>query len=376
MINICHIADHLNGEIDGVFKHISSIIKLTGNKNFKHYLCFEGNKQIEEEIKRLGGNLIILPEIRSKLPFLAVIKFIKLCIKNDIEIIHAHFLKSYIIAGLGNVFMKKKVIYNYHGLFIRNEFYNLFERALYQLFHFIICQLKGVQLALVPSKESMNELISETKLFPNISQYYNGISCDFRNPQINLDIVNKIDRIKSFKFVFIGRIEEEKRVDRALSILNNLKNEGVNIHLFIFGSGSLINNITKLCNDLELDKFVSFLGVVKNPTDYLNYFDCLILTSDREGMPFVVWESMSQGLPIISSSVGGITEILNDANCGLHFYKESIFDASEKAKAIISDSAFRKRLGTNGKNAVTMKYNIENFKQFIDNCYINLANVN
>jgi len=372
MIKVCHIADHLTGEVDGVYSHILSVIKLTNKQKFEHYLCFQGNKKIEEEIIGLGGKIIILPQLTSKLPLRAIIQFVQIVRKNKIDIVHSHFLKSYIVAGLGNIMLKKKLIYNYHGLFIKNEYYNVFERMIYRLFHSIVCWLNSVQVAIVPSKESMNQLLLETKLFPRIAQYYNGAINEIGNNTLDQSIVAKIKAVESFKLVYVGRIEAEKRIDRVIRILKYLKNDGIRVHLFIFGSGNLENEIVHLIDELELNNDVSLLGVGPHPANYFKFFDCLILTSDREGMPFVVWESMSKGLPIVSSSVGGMTEVLNDAGSGLLFKKNNISEGVEKVKLLRNNIQLRYKLGSNGKRAIINEYNIEKFKKFIENLYSGL----
>lgn len=373
MIKVCHIADHLNGEVDGVYTHILEIIKLTNKQKYEHFLCFQGNKKIEKEIIGLGGKLIILPQLSSKLPLVAIIKFMKLVKENKIQIVHAHFLKSYIISGLSNVLLRKKLIYNFHGLFIVNEYNNIFIRLLYQFCHFLICWLKGVQLAITPSKESKKQLFSETKLFPRIDQYYNGAIYNDDNNFVDQSIIDRIKASISFKLIYVGRIEQEKRVDRAIKIIYHLKNSGINVHLFIVGSGSLENKIIRLIDDLDLNKDVSLFGVIPNPESYFIFFDCLLLTSDREGMPFVVWESMAKGLPILSSTVGGVTEVLEDAKCGLVFDQKNISDAIEKAKIIIGDNQLREKLSYNGRNAIKKKYTIEKFVIFINDLYFNLT---
>ena len=177
---------------------------------------------------------------------------------------------------------------------------------------------------------------------------------------------------KTYQF---GRIESEKRLDRAIEIIYRLKQSNIIVHLFIMGDGIKKNSIVDLVRDYKLEEAVSFLGIVQNPEYYFKYFDCLLLTSDREGLPFVIWESMAEGLPILSTSVGGITEILTDVNCGMIFDKENIADAVEKAKLLIKDKSLRDKLGLNGKRAITDKYNVEHFKKFIDNLYSDLNSV-
>ena len=154
MINVCHFADHLNGKMDGVFTHIKMIVENTDKNKYKHFLCFQGDPFIEQEFTRLGGEIILIPSIKKKIPIRSFQEFFQHIKKKNIQIIHTHFLKPYVVAGLTNILLKKKLIYNYHGLFIDNEFYNKFEKMTYRIAHYLITLFKGVQLVLAPSLRS------------------------------------------------------------------------------------------------------------------------------------------------------------------------------------------------------------------------------
>ena len=371
MIRVCHVADHLDGEVDGVYSHILEIIQLTDKKKIEHFLCFQGNFKIDGEIKNLGGKIILLPHLSSKFPLLAIIKFIQLMRKEEIDIIHTHFFKSYVVAGISNIILRKKLIYNFHGLFIKNDYYNFFERAVYKFLHNLICWFKAVNEAIVPSKESANQLLKETKKFPRISQYYNGADVKTKSGEIDEKLLSKINSIKSYKLVYVGRIESEKRVDQAIELIGMLKRNGMKVHLFIFGKGKLEKKIIKLVNKLGLKENVSLLGVVPNPVDYFALFDCLILTSSREGMPIVIWQAMASGLPIISSSVGGVTEVLTVSKSGFTFASENLIEALEKIKLLSSNKLLKEEFGANGKKAIIEVFTLEKFKTFMENLYFN-----
>ncbi len=375
IIKVCHLADHLNGKVDGIFTHIKMIVRNSDRSKFLHYLCFQGDKNIEEEIENLGGKVIILPEITSKVPIKAIIKFIRIVRSENIQIVHTHYLKPYIIAGFCNIFLKRKVIFNYHGIFIKNEYYNFIEKALFQIAHFTITKFEGVQLVLTPSKFSKKKLHSETKLFSKIISYYNGGNKFLDNNNLDNNIVSKIKSVGSFRLIYVGRIDCEKRVDRAIDIISQLNKENVNIHLFIFGYGDLLDEIRLQIERLNVQKLITFLGTVKNPKIYFKLFDTLILTSDREGLPLVIWEAMSQGLPIISTDVGGVKEIINDARCGLLFDKNNLKDGSLVIKRIIRDDYLKKSLGVNGLNAIEYKYNQANFDKQVDRIYSCLVQI-
>ena len=373
-IKVCHFADHLNGRVDGVFRHILSIVKNTDANLFEHYLCFQGDEYIERKFIDANGKIILLPSITSKYPIHSLRIFFKLMKEYEIDIIHCHFLKPYIVAGFCNIILKKKVIYNYHGLFIDHHFYNLYEKTLYRLSHYVITKLNAVQLAVTPSLASKSKLIKETSLFPAITSYYNGgeISIGVNDEE---EFVLPNNQFKNFfRIVFVGRLEEQKRIDTAVKIIKHLTDDSVEVKLFIIGSGSEEAKIKFLVHNLELDDNIIFLGVIDNPSKYFRYFDLLLLTSDYEGMPFVIWEAMSKGLPIVSSAVEGIVEVVQTTECGLLFEKNDISTAVSMIKVIIENPMLKKKFGENGKNAINCKYSVNNFGIEMNKIYSQLSN--
>ncbi|MCK9210472.1 MAG: glycosyltransferase [Ignavibacteriaceae bacterium] len=373
-IKVCHFADHLNGKVDGVFKHILSIVKNTDASLFEHYLCFQGNEYIERKFIAANGKIILLPSITSKYPVHSLIIFYKLMKEYEVDIIHCHFLKPYIVAGFCNIILKKKVIYNYHGLFIDHHFYNVYEKTLYRLSHYIINKLNAVQLALTPSQASKSMLIKETSLFPAITSYYNGGEIKIGADDDEEFIMPYSQFTNFFSIVFVGRIEEQKRIDTAVRIIKHLADDSVDVKLFIIGGGSEEAKIKSLIHNLELDDKIIFLGVIDNPSKCFRYFDLLLLTSDYEGMPFVIWEAMSKGLPIVSSAVEGIVEVVQATECGLLFEKNDISAAVSAIKRIIENPELKKKLGENGKSAINCKYNVNNFGIEMHKIYSQLSN--
>ncbi|MFA6980161.1 MAG: glycosyltransferase [Ignavibacteriaceae bacterium] len=373
-IKIIHFADHLNGKVDGVFRHILSIVKNTDANLFEHYLCFQGDEYIERKFIEANGKIILLPSIISKYPVHSLKIFYKLMKEYEVDIIHCHFLKPYIVAGFCNIILKKKVIYNYHGLFIDHHFYNRYEKTLYRISHYIINKLNAVQMAVTPSLASKSKLLKETSLFPAITSYYNGgeIIIDTKNEE---EFIMHVSIFKNFfRILFVGRIEEQKRIDTAVRIIKQLIDESIEVKLFIIGGGSEETKIKSLIHNLELDDKIIFLGIVENPSKYFRYFDLLLLTSDYEGMPFVIWEAMSKGLPVVSSAVDGIAEVVQETECGLLFEKNDISAAVSAIKMIIENPMLKIKLGENGKSAINCKYNVNNFGIEMQKIYSQLSN--
>lgn len=371
-INICHFADHLNGKQDGVFNHIISILQNTDKTRFKHYLCFQGDKYIEQEFQNYGGEVIIIPSLSKKIPLNVFYYFYQNIKSHKIDIIQSHFLKPYAIGGICNILLKKKMLFNYHGFFINNLFNSLLEQQIYRIAHLLITLTGSVDLAIVPSVNSRKLLLADTKLFKVVKQYYNSnLQC---GTAYDNQILNAITNDQSFKIAFIGRIEKEKNLEFAIRLINKFPERKVK--LFVFGSGSHLAKVQKLVSSLQLDAKIKFFGFVENARNYLKFMDLLLITSHSEGLPFVLWEAMACSVPVLASDVGGISEILNNEQCGLVFKKNDIEDAAKKLNLLFSNPELKAEMGIKGQFSVNQKYTPRNFGKTIEKIYLELMGVN
>jgi len=116
-----------------------------------------------------------------------------------------------------------------------------------------------------------------------------------------------------FKLISVGTLSERKGqrlIIHALSKLNRSVLE--NIHLTLIGDGPDRSYIERLVKDNNLGRNVELKGSVKNDfiNDYLSDSDIYILMSRNEGLPISIIEAMRASLPIISTNVSGIPELV------------------------------------------------------------------
>lgn len=376
MTKVCHIVNVITGKSDGVYKHLKMIFSLSDKTEFEHFLIFHGNKKIEDELKELGIKVYTVSSLNKKISLMSFIHIYKIIIQNSPDIIHAHLIKPYAIAGLLNILLRKKFIFNYHGIFISgNTYYNILEKAVYQLIHCFIWFFKSVDAVLVPSEKSKKLLMSQTKLFHEPVVYYNGYHCMEPN-ETDEKIIRSIRLIKNESKIIavVGRLEREKRVDRALMLFSKMRSEGAKIYLLVFGDGRLKAELKKLASNLGTSDSVSFFDYTPNIESYFKYFDLLLFTSEWEGIPVTLWEAMAKEVPIVAPDVGGFKEILDENKCGLIYKPGNLADAKEKMLLLLKDESLRKELTSNGKSAIENKYSSENFIKVIEEIYKNLSN--
>ncbi|MBL7894451.1 MAG: glycosyltransferase family 4 protein [Bacteroidia bacterium] len=108
-------------------------------------------------------------------------------------------------------------------------------------------------------------------------------------------------------------VEREKNISRTFKAIKKLQNKGLDFDFVVIGGDvEELNNAKNLAKELQLAN-VKFTGVLKpeHVAEYMQQSDALILFSHFEGMPVVVLEAMSCGLPVFVSKVGQLPYIIN-----------------------------------------------------------------
>ena len=91
-----------------------------------------------------------------------------------------------------------------------------------------------------------------------------------------------------------------------------------NIHFVQVGSfTNRTSAILKLTRDLDLEKYISFLGFKNDAAGLIPQFDISLMTSQSEGLPQFIFESMYHRIPVVSTNVGGIPEVIESEKNGL-----------------------------------------------------------
>ena len=137
------------------------------------------------------------------------------------------------------------------------------------------------------------------------------------------------------RILFAGRLCKPKGVSFLIQAMAKAT-FSCDAKLQIVGDGPDRGELERLTNDLKLGDKVQFMGVAKNIGPFLAESDVLALPSfcegvRCEGIPRIIMESFSAGVPVIGSSIPGIRELIDDRNTGLLF---PVGDADKLARAL------------------------------------------
>ena len=118
----------------------------------------------------------------------------------------------------------------------------------------------------------------------------------------------------------VGRLVPSKNHETLIKAFEIVKKSKPDLKLFFYGDGILKDDYIKLCKDLNIIDNVCFMGNSKNIKQEIKNHKLFVLTSIYEGMPNVLLEAMSIGIPSISSRCKfGPEEIIDNRRNGLLF---------------------------------------------------------
>lgn len=118
---------------------------------------------------------------------------------------------------------------------------------------------------------------------------------------------------KDIDIVFVGRLAPVKHVETLIRAIARVKESFPSIRVAIVGDGESRGDLEALTSTLGLDDQIEFAGYRDNAWDWYNRSRLSILTSEREGFPYTVIESIRCGVPPVVSNCGDVIDIVRDS---------------------------------------------------------------
>lgn len=277
------------------------------------------------------------------------------CMKEKPDIIHAHwsFPCGYIAYLMSKIFKTKFVITIHGG-----------EIPLFKKFptirKLVINAMNKSVLVCANSSYSKNEFIKmgvkENKIIKlNVPPNFVKHTSD----KIILESFRKKFTHQSNKIVlFCGRLAERKGVVYLIRAIGEIKLN--NIHLIISGDGDLRNKLENIAKQLGLTDKVTFFGHASDEElgmlhDISDVFVCPSIIDSKgntEYLGLVIPEAMESGLPVIASSVGGITDTVKNEVNGILVPQKDSKSIARALERVIGDKVLAKKLVENSKATV------------------------
>jgi len=299
--------------VGGIRKHVHDIIMGLDTDFDLYYISSNhGDKKYTQDVDKIHSIVVKLcklhiakkPSIHDLVNVFKIYQFIR---SNNIDVVHGHGAKGGVYARISGRLAGCKVIYTPHGGVVHNMFGRT-ESILYKVVESCLCYFTDLLIF-----ESNYTAIRFMKKYgctrTNNIVNYNGVS----PPDPEEMICNKMrDTQLAIKVGIFGVLRKEKGQQLALKAIKSLVDKGVNIQLFFYGDGPLKITLQNEIRKCELSDSVFLCGEVDDVNYYMQQVDFVLIPSLFESFGYVAVEAMLMKKNIISSSAGGLVEILQD----------------------------------------------------------------
>lgn len=229
--------------------------------------------------------------------------------EGDFDLIHTHGSQDSwaVTFALVNFHPRPVVLRTRHNVFpIRDHFLN---RKLYGTWtDGLVC----ISEAIVEYCAAKPYLKRE-----NLSLIHSAVDAERFNVPRDRSLLDEFGIADRYVAVVTGRLREEKGHRHLIEAVKRVAAEVPEFVLLVVGSGSLESELKKQVNAAGLEDRVIFTGFRTDIPQILAAVDLFVMPSVSEGLGTAILEAGAAGLPIVSTRVGGIPDIIKDGESGL-----------------------------------------------------------
>jgi glycosyltransferase involved in cell wall biosynthesis len=235
--------------------------------------------------------------------------------REQVDLVHAHQYTPFFYAMMGRLLYRRPpILFTEHGRHYPD--YPRLKRI------FANRLLLARRDRVVGVGEAVRQALIHNEGIPpeRVGLIYNGINlAPFANGAPDRVLLRKEIGVGARDLVIlqVARLDYLKDHATAIRTLERVVRLHPAARLVLVGEGPEMKPIQDLVRERNLQLFVRFLGLRTDVAWLLRAADLFLLTSISEGIPLTIIEAMAAGVPVVSTNVGGIPEVVEDGRTGL-----------------------------------------------------------
>jgi glycosyltransferase involved in cell wall biosynthesis len=165
--------------------------------------------------------------------------------------------------------------------------------------------------------------------------------------------------LTKLKIIAVGRLVELKGYDVLFKGIAEIVDQGFDdIFVLVAGEGEERTRLEELIRRLELQRFVSLLGLRHDILKLMTFSDIFVMPSRYEGLSIAMIEAMACGLPIIASDSPGLSGHVEHGKNGLLFPSMDYKTLAKHILKLAADKALRTKLSLGAKKSYETEYDM------------------
>ena len=167
-----------------------------------------------------------------------------------------------------------------------------------------------------------------------------------------------------YRLLTVARITQKKGIPTVLKAIRILCDEGLSVKHILIGDGDERKSVLALMKNLKLEKISQWLGTLPHEKvlEFYRQADLFVLgceiapDGDRDGIPNVILESMAMGVPVVSTHISAIPEVIAGEATGLLVPSHSPEEMAKAIKRLLTDIELRKKVIQSARTRVLEEF--------------------
>ena len=172
---------------------------------------------------------------------------------------------------------------------------------------------------------------------------------------------------KPYRLLAIGRFARTKGFPELLTAMARLRDDGFPVRLTLVGDGNWKRKLVEMRKRLHLEDLVDMPGFVPNDRirTFMEEHDMLVVPSvvhtngDRDGIPNVIMEALSCGMPVVATDVCGVGEVIRNGETGYLIPQRDPAALADAIRRMLSDREAALRMAQTGRELVFRMFDTE-----------------
>lgn len=294
----------------------------------------------------LGATLISIPD-RGPFDWSVVRRLVRLCREEEVTVWHGHDYKSNVLGLWARRFWPMRLVTTAHGwvqFHSKSLLYDAVDRWAIRRYERVIC----VSETLLDACRRFGVAEERLRLIEN------GIDVDrFQRRKTRQEARQALGWPAEGRVIgAVGRLSPEKGFDLLIESVRRLLPQFPELRLVIAGEGPELAALQRQIVANGLSESVRLLGFCDDVLGFLEALDIFVLSSRREGLPNVVLEAMASEVPVVSTRVGGVPQLLSDGVDGLLTDADNVEGLTDALARMLSDPPLQDRLARAARETV------------------------
>lgn len=318
----------------------------------------------KQSFEKVGAIVVNIPKLGPTLDPSLVVRLAAYVRRVKADIVHTHNPPPLVYGAPAARLAGVPCVHTKHGANVASKRSSLLRRVASRLTTVVV----GV------SAETARQACAQGEANPATVQVIdNGINVEqyARDANVGFSVRDELGIPRDAVVVgTVGRMVPAK--NQALLVRAMAELVSPNVQLVIVGDGPLRAEVEAAREACVNKQYVHLLGRRLDVVRLLSGFDVFALSSDTEGLPMVLPESMACSLPIVATAVGGIPGVVRNGEDGFVVPPRDETALREAIRRLVTDAGLRETMGRAANQSATQRYSAYAMHAAYENLYVSL----